>query len=73
MLNAAYFSDVIFDPKLTHSGEPNETAFNLAQKTNLPFFEWLNLPEQAQDSKRFAIGMGASEKMSGHSIIAKGW
>ena len=72
LLNAAHFSDVIFDPKFTHSGEPNESAFNIAHNTDLPYFEWLSKPEQAYKSKRFVTGMHAGNRLGGHGIIIKG-
>ncbi|KAI0087132.1 S-adenosyl-L-methionine-dependent methyltransferase [Irpex rosettiformis] len=72
LLNAAHFSDVLFNPNLTNSGEPNETAFNLAFKTDLPYFEWLSKPEQAYKNKRFITGMHAGNRISAQGVILKG-
>ncbi|KAI0798589.1 O-methyltransferase [Irpex lacteus] len=73
ILNNAHFSHVMFDPKLTHSGEPNEAAFNIAQKTNLPYWEWLNRPEHSYESKRFATGMHAGNRIGSPGIIVRGF
>ncbi|KAI0084847.1 S-adenosyl-L-methionine-dependent methyltransferase [Irpex rosettiformis] len=69
----AHFPDVILDPKLTNSEEPNQAAFNVAHKTDLPVFEWLSQPEQAYQSKRFSVGMHASHTISVPGVILKGF
>jgi hypothetical protein len=69
---AGYFIDVILDHKYTNSGEPSETAFNMAFKTDLPYFEWLSKPEQAYKNKRFAAGMHAANSIATPGVILKG-
>ncbi|KAI0755412.1 O-methyltransferase [Irpex lacteus] len=73
LLNFAHLHTVIFDPKLTNSGEPNESAFNIAHKTDLPVFEWFSQPEQAYQSRRFATGMHAGNRVGTPGIITKGF
>ncbi|KAJ7512285.1 O-methyltransferase-domain-containing protein, partial [Mycena galericulata] len=55
--------DVIVDPSDGLSNESNRTAFNRAFKTDLPFFEWLDQPEQARRLARFGIAMDGGARM----------
>ena len=70
--SAACLPDVLFNPKLTNSGEPNEATFNTAFKTSLTYPEWLSQPENAYRRKRAAIGMHAANKITAHGVILKG-
>ena len=70
--SAACLPDVLFNPKLTNSGEPNEATFNIAFKTSLTYPEWLSQPENAYRRKRAAIGMHAANKITAHGVILKG-
>ncbi|KAI0088859.1 S-adenosyl-L-methionine-dependent methyltransferase [Irpex rosettiformis] len=71
--SSGHFADVIFDPQLTNSGEPNHTAFNLAYKTDLPYFGWLSKPEHAYESKRFAVAMHSISALTAPRVITKGF
>ncbi|KAJ7473014.1 S-adenosyl-L-methionine-dependent methyltransferase [Mycena galericulata] len=65
--------DVIVDPHDGLSNEPNRTAFNRAFKTDLPFFEWLDQPEQARRMARFGIAMdGGARMVDPDSILRAG-
>ncbi|KAJ7760696.1 S-adenosyl-L-methionine-dependent methyltransferase [Mycena maculata] len=65
--------DVIVDRHDVLSNDPNTTAFNRAFKTDLPFFEWLNRPEQARRMARFAVAMDGVRVSSSPNAILKGF
>ena len=56
--------DNVMDPATSFSEEPNESAFSRAHGTELSCFDWLDLPGQELELKRFGIAMAA---MTGHS------
>ncbi|KAJ7512273.1 S-adenosyl-L-methionine-dependent methyltransferase [Mycena galericulata] len=64
--------DVIVDPHDGVSNEPNKTAFNQAFKTDLPFFEWLDQPEQTRRMARFGIAMDGRAQMVDPGLILRG-
>ncbi|KAJ7473016.1 S-adenosyl-L-methionine-dependent methyltransferase [Mycena galericulata] len=64
--------DVIVDPSDGLSNEPNRTAFNQAFKTDLPFFEWLDQPQQARRLARFGIAMDGGARMVDPGLILRG-
>ncbi|KAJ7473007.1 S-adenosyl-L-methionine-dependent methyltransferase [Mycena galericulata] len=64
--------DVIVDPHDGLSNEPNKTAFNQAFKTDLPFFEWLDQPQQARRMARFGIAMDGGAQMVDPGLILRG-
>ncbi|KAJ7512284.1 S-adenosyl-L-methionine-dependent methyltransferase [Mycena galericulata] len=49
-----------------------KTAFNRAFKTDLPFFEWLDQPEQARRMARFGIAMDGGARMVDPDSILRG-
>jgi hypothetical protein len=72
LTSSSALPDLIVDPKDGLSNDPNRTAFNRAYKTELPFFEWFDLPEQARRMARFAIAMHAGSKILAPDAIVQG-
>ena len=50
----------------------HSTAFNLEFNTDLNFFEWLDLSENAFDHGRFAHAMNGTSNMEGKQDILQG-
>ncbi|KAJ7872023.1 S-adenosyl-L-methionine-dependent methyltransferase [Mycena leptocephala] len=73
LTSSSALPDLIVDPKDGLSNDPNKTAFNRAYKTELPFFEWFDLPEQARRMARFAIAMHAGSKILAPDAIVQGF
>ncbi|KAJ7028950.1 S-adenosyl-L-methionine-dependent methyltransferase [Mycena alexandri] len=65
--------DVIVDPHDGLSNGPTTTAFNRAFKTDLPFFEWFDLPAQAPRMARFSIAMDGGTRMAVPDSILQGF
>ncbi|KAJ7699671.1 O-methyltransferase [Mycena rosella] len=65
--------DVIVDPKVCHLNDPTKTTFNQAFKTDLPFFEWYDLPEQSYRMARFSIAMDGGARLAAPDAIIKGF
>ncbi|KAI0346013.1 S-adenosyl-L-methionine-dependent methyltransferase [Trametopsis cervina] len=68
-----FLTEVLTDANLSHSGEPNQTAFNLAFKTNLPGFVWFESPENDYRLNRFAVGMDGIHKMLPPDVLFNGF
>ncbi|KAI0739310.1 S-adenosyl-L-methionine-dependent methyltransferase [Irpex lacteus] len=69
---SGYIADVLKDPKFAHSDEPTETAFNSALKTDLPLFDWLELPENAYRRRRFGNAMEGARSVVPPDGVIKG-
>ncbi|KAI0084838.1 S-adenosyl-L-methionine-dependent methyltransferase [Irpex rosettiformis] len=69
----ADISKMLFDPKYANSGKPNETAFNIATGSDLPFFEWLSEPAQAVNNKKWATAMNSFDQFTAQDVILKGF
>ena len=72
LVSFADVSKFLFDPKYANSGKPNETAFNIALGTDVPFFEWLSSPGGAINNKKWATAMNAFDQITAHGVILKG-
>ncbi|KAJ7455082.1 S-adenosyl-L-methionine-dependent methyltransferase [Mycena latifolia] len=70
---SAVLPDVIVDPQAGHSNDPTKTAFNRAFKTDLPFFEWYDLPEQTHRMARFGIAMDGGSRLAVPDTIIQGF
>lgn len=55
--SASYLQEYLKDPVYAKSEEPNETALDKAFRSNLDFWDFLELPENAYRLKRFGIAM----------------
>lgn len=55
--SASYLQEYLKDPVFAKSEEPNETALDKAFRSNLDFWDFLELPENAYRLKRFGIAM----------------
>ena len=72
MKMAGFLQDVITDPAVAFSQEPNEAAFQRAFGTNLTTFEWMELPENAMIHKKFGIAMAGTTDYSNDKIVSRG-
>ena len=68
----AHIGQSLFDPKYAGSGKPNETAFNIASGSDVPFFEWLSKPENAAQNKKWATAMNGFDQFTAQDVILKG-
>ncbi|KAI0341312.1 O-methyltransferase [Trametopsis cervina] len=71
--SAAYLQEVLSDPELTSSGEPTKASFNKAFKTDLMFWEWFDLPENAANLRRFGNAMTGLTNSTPASAILEGF
>lgn len=69
---AAYLTEAMTDPKMALSQEPNEAASQLALRTDMTYFDWMNLPENAARRKKFGIAMAATTNYSNDPIVYDG-
>ncbi|KAF8907175.1 O-methyltransferase [Mucidula mucida] len=51
-------------PSIAFSDDLNKTLFNMVNKTELTFFEYLGLPENAHIRQRFGIAMGTQSTLT---------
>ncbi|KAJ7203253.1 S-adenosyl-L-methionine-dependent methyltransferase [Mycena pura] len=65
--------EVMLDPKDGHSNAPTNTAFNKAFKTDLPLFEFFDLPEQKFRMSRFGLGIAGVTAMTVPDAILHGF
>ncbi|KZV76743.1 O-methyltransferase [Peniophora sp. CONT] len=63
MKSAAYMTEAIFNQSFAKTGEPNETALNIAFKTDLSGFVWLETPDNKHRLSRFGITMDAQRSI----------
>lgn len=66
---SAYMTDVLTDPATAKSEEPDQTAMQRALDTKLPYFDWMDLPENAHVLKRFGMSMVAAKLFSPPNAI----
>ena len=72
MKAGAYLQDVLLDPKLAFSEEPNETPLNVAFKTTLPKFEWYEAKGNEHLLLRFGVAMEGSKQAYSPNAILEG-
>ena len=60
------------DEKTAFSAEPSRAAFNIGFKTDLPFWEWLEQPDNLWRLKRFGVGMKGTLEMHNPKAILDG-
>ena len=60
------------DPKTKHSTQPNETALNLAIRSNKTYFPWLEEPDNAFRLRRFGSAMTGSSHWESPKAILHG-
>ncbi len=63
MKSSSYLSETVNDAMFRKSNGPDKTAFNLALKTNLTYFSYLELPENAYAHRRFNASMNGVHNM----------
>ena len=56
--------EAILDPKYSFSQEVNKSPFNMAYKTDLSFFDWLDVPERKEDLMLVAKAMEGAKNLS---------
>lgn len=62
----------MFDPAISHSQEPSETALQRGLGTNLTMYGWMDKPENIEYFKKFQNGMKATANYSDDELISKG-
>lgn len=69
----AWLAEHLLDPVTAHSQEPNEAAWQRGQRTKVTMFEWMELPENALQLRKFGIAMGATTNSAEHVIATRGF
>ncbi len=69
MKASSYLSETLHDPRT--KGADN-TAFNRALNTNMVYFSWLELPENAYRHKRFGASMKGVQNTTPPDSLLKG-
>ncbi|KAJ6471347.1 S-adenosyl-L-methionine-dependent methyltransferase [Mycena sanguinolenta] len=72
-LSSATLPSVLLDPKDGRSSAPTSTAFNKAFNTDLPMFEFFDLPDQKFRMSRFGLGLAGATAMPGRNAILHGF
>lgn len=62
--SSSYLYESLIDERTKGSGDAEKAAFSLAFKTDMSFFSWLELPENAYAVNRFARSMHVVDSMS---------
>ncbi|KII92454.1 hypothetical protein PLICRDRAFT_172543 [Plicaturopsis crispa FD-325 SS-3] len=70
--SSAYLADAFCHPDYALSHAPNRTAFNLAYKTDLPFFEWIEQPGNEDRRLRMGIMMASTGRLAPPGTILTG-
>jgi len=65
--------EVLRDPVMKLSGEPNHAPFNRAFNTDLTIWDWLEQPEQHYNLRRFGVAMQGVATMQPASTILDGF
>ncbi|GJE87393.1 S-adenosyl-L-methionine-dependent methyltransferase [Phanerochaete sordida] len=73
MKAAAYLAETLLDSNTAQSQEPTQTALNLAFRTDLPAWEWLESKGNEHRLARFAIAMDGSKNVAPPSAILEGF
>ncbi|KAK0473419.1 S-adenosyl-L-methionine-dependent methyltransferase [Armillaria novae-zelandiae] len=53
----SYLAETMQDPLFAHSEDHVKAPFNYALKTDLPFWQWLDLPENEYERRKFGLAM----------------
>ena len=72
MKAASYLQDVLLDPILGPSYDPNDAALNAAFKTKLSSWEWFESPGNEHRQLRFGIAMEGSKQAASLNAIREG-
>ncbi|GJE88029.1 O-methyltransferase [Phanerochaete sordida] len=69
----SYLQEAFFDPKLAVSGEPTETALNLAFNTKVTMWDWFAEKGNEHRSQRFNVAMAGVKLVSSPAAILEGF
>ncbi|SJL09409.1 uncharacterized protein ARMOST_12787 [Armillaria ostoyae] len=53
----SYLAETMQDPSFAYSEDHVKAPFNYAVKTDLPFWQWLDLPENEYERRKFGLAM----------------
>ncbi|EJD51549.1 O-methyltransferase [Auricularia subglabra TFB-10046 SS5] len=73
MKGGAYLTDTLTDPETAYSDDPTKTAINVALKTNLNYWAWLEQPDQRFRLLRFGMAMHGARTMWGDNFLLQGF
>ncbi|KAK0450342.1 S-adenosyl-L-methionine-dependent methyltransferase [Desarmillaria tabescens] len=62
----SYLAETMQDPSFAHSEDHIKAPFNYTSKTDLPFWQWLDLPENEEERRKFGLAMTCAPK---HSML----
>lgn len=69
---SAFLADALTDPAIAASDAVNETAFNVAWKTDMDYWSWLDVPDNEMYLERFSIAMSATRQLTPEGEILNG-
>lgn len=70
--SSAYLTETLLDPKTAFSDEAKDAALSKVFDTDLPLWEWLELPENKHELKLFAMAMQGFSRLLPADAILKG-
>ncbi|EJD40316.1 O-methyltransferase [Auricularia subglabra TFB-10046 SS5] len=70
---SAFLSDALTDPAMAAADAPNAAAFNLAWKTDMDYWSWLDSPNNKKYLERFSIAMSATRQLTPEGEILNGF
>ncbi len=62
------------DPSFAYSEDHAKAPFNYTVKTDLPFWQWLDLPENEYERRKFGLAMTCAPlhgMLEGRSVVSK--
>ncbi|KII92455.1 hypothetical protein PLICRDRAFT_50832 [Plicaturopsis crispa FD-325 SS-3] len=71
--SSAYLAETFCNPEYAQSYASNKTALNLAFKTDLEFFSWIETPGNEDRLRKFGTAMSVLTKMSPPGAILSGY
>ncbi|KAG7439818.1 O-methyltransferase [Guyanagaster necrorhizus] len=60
----SYLAETMRDPSFAYSEDHIKAPFNYTLKTDLPFWQWLDLPENEVERRKFGLAMTCAPKTS---------
>ncbi|KZV87208.1 S-adenosyl-L-methionine-dependent methyltransferase [Exidia glandulosa HHB12029] len=73
MKTASYLAEVITDPAMAASDEPDNVAFSIAMRTDKDWWKWAESPENSMYLQRFSLAMSAAKQVMPEQTTVEGF
>lgn len=72
MKTASYLAEVVTDPAMAASDEPDNVAFSIAMRTDKDWWTWAESPENSMYLQRFSLAMSAAKQVMPEQTTVEG-